>query len=93
MLATVLAAIFGIAIGVLTAIRQYSGLDYGVTFLTFLFFSLPVFWAAVLLKEYMAIGYNDWMKDPAFSPAEIIVVAVLLGFLMQVFLGGTLRRR
>ena len=56
LIATVIAAILGIAIGVLTAVRQYSGLDYIVTFLTFLFFSLPVFWAAVLLKEYLAIG-------------------------------------
>src|SRR5690606_31448955 len=63
-LATVIAAVLGIAIGVLTAIRQYSGLDYIVTFLTFLFFSLPVFWAAVLLKEYLAISYNDWLADP-----------------------------
>ncbi len=92
-LATVLAAIFGIAIGVLSAIRQYSGLDYGVTFLTFLFFSLPVFWAAVMLKEYMAIGYNDWIKDPSFSTVQIIVVALLFGFLMQVFLAGNLQRR
>ncbi|KAA0974745.1 ABC transporter permease [Paeniglutamicibacter gangotriensis] len=91
--ATVLAAVIGIAIGVLTAIRQYSGLDYGVTFLTFLFFSLPVFWAAVMLKEYMAIGYNDWMKEPSFSTTQIIIVALLFGFLMQVFLAGTMRRR
>jgi peptide/nickel transport system permease protein len=93
LLATVLAAVLGIAIGVLTAVRQYSGLDYGVTFLTFLFFSLPVFWAAVLLKEYLAIGYNDWMKDPAFSPLQIIVIALIVGFLMQVFLAGTIKRR
>lgn len=93
LLATVLAAILGIAIGVLTAVRQYSGLDYGVTFATFLFFSLPVFWAAVLLKEYLAIGYNDWMRDPAFSPVEIAAIALLVGFLMQVFLGGPIKRR
>ena len=92
-LATVLAAIFGIAIGVLTAVRQYSGLDYGVTFLTFLFFSLPVFWAAVMLKEYMAIGYNNWIKEPSITPLQTIVVAVLFGFLMQVFLGGSVKRR
>ncbi len=92
-LATVLAAIFGIAIGVLTAVRQYSGLDYGVTFLTFLFFSLPVFWAAVMLKEYMAIGYNNWIKEPSFTPLQTIVAAVLFGFLMQVFLAGSVKRR
>lgn len=92
-LATVLAAIFGIAIGVLTAVRQYSGLDYGVTFLTFLFFSLPVFWAAVMLKEYMAIGYNNWIREPAFSPLQTLVTALAFGFLMQVFLSGSLKRR
>lgn len=92
-LATVLAAVFGIAIGVLTAVRQYSGLDYGVTFLTFLFFSLPVFWAAVMFKEYLAIGYNDWIKEPGFSTLQIIVIALVFGFLMQVFLAGSTKRR
>ena len=92
-LATVLAAVFGIAIGVLTAVRQYSGLDYGVTFLTFLFFSLPVFWAAVMLKEYMAIGYNNWIKEPSFTPLQTVFIAVLFGFLMQVFLAGSVKRR
>ncbi|WP_261163848.1 ABC transporter permease [Microbacterium sp. Marseille-Q6965] len=92
-LATLIALIVGIAIGVLTAVRQYSGLDYSVTFLTFLFFSLPVFWAAVLFKEYLAIGYNDWLRDPQFSPLQIALIAIVAGFLMQVFLAGSMRRR
>ncbi|GER21782.1 hypothetical protein NCCP1664_02790 [Zafaria cholistanensis] len=92
-LATVLAAVLGIAVGVLTAVRQYSGLDYSVTFLTFLFFSLPVFWAAVLLKEYLAIGYNDWIANPAFTPAQTAVSALLFGFVMQVVLAGSRTRR
>ncbi|MCO1338738.1 ABC transporter permease [Kocuria polaris] len=93
LLATLLALVFGVAIGILTAIRQYSGLDYGVTFATFLFFSLPVFWAAVLLKEYLAIGYNNWVREPDFSLLQIAVAALIVGFLMQVFLAGSLRRR
>ncbi|MFC3398021.1 ABC transporter permease [Microbacterium amylolyticum] len=92
-LATFIAIVVGIAIGILTAVRQYSGLDYTVSFLTFLFFSLPVFWAAVLLKEYLAIGYNNWMRDPSFSPLQVGVIAVIAGFLMQVILAGSLRRR
>lgn len=92
-LATVLALIVGVAIGILTAIRQYSGLDYGVTFTTFVFFSLPVFWAAVLLKEYLAIGYNDWIAAPQLSPVQIVLIAIVAGFLLQVFLGGSWRRR
>lgn len=93
LLATILALIIGIAIGILTAVRQYSGLDYAVTFGTFLFFSLPVFWAAVLLKEYLAIGFNNWLQDPGFTPVQIALVAVILGFLMQVLLAGSVKRR
>ena len=52
-------------IGITTALRQYSGYDYGVTFLSFLFFSLPIFWVAVLLKQYLAIGFNDFLAGPA----------------------------
>ena len=93
LLATILALIIGIAIGIITAIRQYSGLDYAVTFLTFLFFSLPVFWAAVLFKEYLAIGYNDWIRDPELTPIQIIVIAVVIGFVVQVLGGGSMKRR
>lgn len=92
-LATVVAAILGIAIGVLTAIRQYSGLDYLITFMTFLFFSLPVFWAAVLLKEYLAISYNDWLADPQISLGTAIAIGVVIGLLLQMLLGGSPKRR
>lgn len=92
-LATVLAIIIGIAVGIVTAIRQYAGLDYAVTFLTFLFFSLPVFWAAVLLKEYMAIGFNDWIADPEYSPVAIAIVAIVAAVIMQAVLAGDIKRR
>ncbi|WP_369371428.1 ABC transporter permease [Promicromonospora sp. Populi] len=92
-LATVLAIVVGIALGILTAIRQYSGFDYTITFSAFLFFSLPVFWAATLLKEYAAIQYNNWIVVGQYAPLTIVVVALLAGFLLQAVLGGTRRRR
>jgi len=92
-LATVIAMLLGVAIGILTAIRQYSGMDYAVTFLTFLFFSLPVFWAAVLLKEYLAIGFNDWIADPGFSWPAVLLAAAVLGIALQAALAGSARRR
>lgn len=92
-LATVLAIIIGIAVGILTAIRQYSGLDYGVTFLTFLFFSLPVFWAAVLLKEYLAIRFNNWIAAPHFSIGAIAATAIIGAIILVAILGGSLKRR
>jgi peptide/nickel transport system permease protein len=61
--ATIFAIILGIAIGVITALRQYSRFDYSMTFVAFLLFSLPVFWVAVLLKEYMAIQFNNFIQS------------------------------
>ena len=60
-LATVLAMILGIAVGVISALRQYTGFDYGMIFVSFLLYSLPSFWVAVLLKQWGAIGFNDYL--------------------------------
>lgn len=40
--------ILAVAVGMASAIKQYSWLDYGATFLSFLFFSIPSFWLALL---------------------------------------------
>src|ERR1700743_1383748 len=60
----ILAIIFGVLIGITSALRQYSGYDYTVTFLAFLFFSLPSFFVAVILKAYVGIAYNNFLQDP-----------------------------
>ena len=80
-IATIVAVILGIVVGITTALRQYSGYDYGVTFISFLFFSLPIFWVAVLLKQYVAIGFNDFLADPQISYAVIPIVAVISGLI------------
>ncbi|MEN9749548.1 MAG: hypothetical protein RL149_626 [Actinomycetota bacterium] len=86
---TVLAIVLGITIGLITAIRQYSRFDYTMTFISFLLFSLPVFWVAVLLKEYMAIGFNDFLVDPTVTLPWLIVLSLLTGFAVSGILGGT----
>lgn len=92
-IATLLAIVIGITVGILSAIRQYSGFDYAVTFFAFLFFSLPVFWAAVLLKEFGAIRFNAWIREPDLSPLAIVLISIGIGFLLQFVLGGTPKRR
>ncbi|MDO4241496.1 MAG: ABC transporter permease, partial [Microbacteriaceae bacterium] len=91
--ATILAIIIGVAVGIITAIRQYSGLDYAVTFGTFLFFSLPTFWAAVMLKVFLGIGMNKWIEEPTYDYAVISVVALLIALAMQAVMAGSLLRR
>lgn len=86
--ATLLAIIFGVAIGMSTALRQYSGFDYTVTFMSFLFFSLPAFWVAVLLKLYVAIGFNNFLVDPTIGPVAIVVLSLASGFLWMNVIGG-----
>ncbi|UTT62859.1 ABC transporter permease [Microcella humidisoli] len=93
-IATVVAIILGLIVGITTALRQYSGYDYTVTFISFLFFSLPIFWVAVLLKQFVAIGFNDFLEDNPQLPAWLIVIATILaGLLWASIIPGTLRRK
>lgn len=91
--ATILSIVIGIALGIVSALRQYSPLDYGVTFMAFLFFSLPVFWVAVLLKEFGAIRFNDFLRDPTFSTFTIVFVGIVVGLALYGASYGDPRKR
>ncbi|ASN52491.1 ABC transporter permease [Sinomonas sp. R1AF57] len=91
--AAVLAILVGVALGVVTALRQHSALDYGVTFMAFLFFSLPIFWVAVLLKEYGAIGFNDFLADPEIPWQVSAGLGALAALSVGGVVGGRPRRR
>jgi peptide/nickel transport system permease protein len=56
--AMLLAVILAIVAGVVSAVKQYSKVDYTFTFFGFLALSIPTFWFAILLKE-AAIKYNQ----------------------------------
>jgi peptide/nickel transport system permease protein len=93
-IATIVAIVLGLVVGITTALRQYSGYDYSVTFISFLFFSLPIFWVAVLLKQYIAIGLNDFLQDGAQVPWWLVAVAaVVSGLLWASIIPGSLRRK
>lgn len=67
LISSILAMILGLAVGVISAVRQYSAFDYSATFISFLFFAMPVFWFAVLLKEFGAIKLNGWISNWGFK--------------------------
>ena len=92
-LATILSIIVGITIGMTTALRQYSGYDYTVTFFAFVFYSLPIFWVAVLLKEFGAIRFNQFLDDPVLSPLATILISLGLGLVIAGIVGGGLKTR
>ncbi len=89
--ATVLAAVLGIMIGIVTALRQYSRFDYSMTFVAFLLFSLPVFWVAVLLKEYLAISFNNFLVDPQIPVNWIVGIGLISGLFWASVIGGSRR--
>ena len=59
-LAEAIALMLGIAVGILSAVRQYSGFDYTFTTLSFLGLAMPVFWLALLLQILFVDIYLKW---------------------------------
>jgi peptide/nickel transport system permease protein len=55
-----LAILLGIAVGIFSAIRQYSVFDYLFTTVSFLGYAMPVFWFALLLQILFVDIYLKW---------------------------------
>ena len=90
--ATFVSIMLGLLVGVISAVRQYTAFDYGATFFAFLFYAMPVFWFAVLLKEFGAIKLNDWLANVSFSWIGLSAVA-FVGLAVGLFLGNIGERR
>lgn len=91
--ATVLAIIVGITIGIVSALRQYTTFDLVVTFFSFLLYSLPSFWVGILLKEWVAIGFNDFLRHPVVGVGWIIGISLVIALIWVGLIGGDKRRR
>ena len=91
-LSVFLAIFFGIALGIISALRQYSRFDYAMTFIAFLLFSLPIFWVAVLLKEYLAISFNNFLLNGTISPTWILCASIVSGIFWAAVISGTRKR-
>ncbi|MSW99292.1 MAG: hypothetical protein F2815_05390, partial [Actinobacteria bacterium] len=88
LLATIIAIILGLAFGIVSALRQYSRFDYGMTFVAFLMYSLPIFWVAVLLKQYLAISFNDFLDQVTIQPGWIIALSLVSGIFWASLISG-----
>jgi glutathione transport system permease protein len=55
-----LAILLGVAVGIFSAIRQYSVFDYAFTTVSFLGFAMPTFWLALLLQILFVDIYLKW---------------------------------
>ncbi len=57
--AMVLSILLAIIVGVYTAVRKNKISDYVATIISYMLIALPIFWFAVLLKEFVAIRFNE----------------------------------
>ena len=55
--AMVIATLFGIAAGVISAVRQYSILDYSSMFLALVGVSMPIFWLGLMLIYLLSVKF------------------------------------
>ena len=84
--ASIMSVLLGVLVGIIGAIRQYTAFDYVMTFLAFLFFSIPAAVLAGFLKEWGAIKMNPWLREPSMSTGILIGLAVfglIAGFLVM----------
>jgi peptide/nickel transport system permease protein len=58
--AELLAILLGVAVGIFSAIRQYSPFDYIFTAFSFLGYAMPTFWLALLLQIVFVDIYLKW---------------------------------
>ena len=58
--AIIISVIIGTAIGVYSALRQYSVFDYTATTVSFIGFATPVFWLALMLQVLVVNIYLKW---------------------------------
>ncbi|THF86720.1 ABC transporter permease [Deinococcus sp. KSM4-11] len=54
----VLSLLIALPLGIVSAVRRYSGVDYVITFLSFLGVSMPVFWLALMLQLLFAVQWR-----------------------------------
>lgn len=59
-LSLVISFVLGVAIGIYSAVRQYSVFDYFFTTFSFLGFAMPTFWLALLLQIAFTDIYLHW---------------------------------
>lgn len=94
--AMLIASLLGVTAGVISAVRRYSRLDYGITAVALFGVSMPSFWFGILLILTFSLwlgwlpasGYVPFSRDPLEHFQRLLMPGVALGL----FLAGSLAR-
>jgi peptide/nickel transport system permease protein len=99
LLSTVFALVIAIPIGVISAVKQDSGIDYALRLLTVGWLSIPGFWLGTMLVVFPAkwwgysppVGYVDIWDDPLKNLEQLYLPAIALGLALSASLARVTR--
>lgn len=85
-MAKILSIILGVPIGIISAVRQNSWMDYSLRFLSIFFLAAPSFWIALLAIFVGAfwfnwlppLGYHPIWEDPMANLTQLLVPTLVL---------------
>jgi peptide/nickel transport system permease protein len=90
MLATeVVILVFSLVLGIYSALRQYSLMDQTFTALSFIGYSMPIFWLALMLIYFFAVRFKSWGLPYLPTGGVYTLSLVELGEKPSRFLGVT----
>jgi peptide/nickel transport system permease protein len=75
---TVISLLIALPIGIISAVRQYSRLDYAVTTFSFFGISMPVFWFGLLTIILFGVKFQEWGL-PFFPTGDVFTTRVISG--------------
>ena len=98
-LATLLASVVAVPLGVVSAIRQDTLGDYAARLITIAGIALPNFWVAIMLIFLLVmwfnwlppLGYANLWEKPAINLQQLIFPAIALGFSNMAFIARVTR--
>ena len=80
---TLLSLLIAIPIGIISAVRQYSRLDYAVTTFSFFGIAMPVFWFGLLMIILFGLKFQQWGL-PYFPTGDVFTTRVTPGSIQAV---------
>lgn len=80
---TVISLVIAIPIGIISAVRQYSKLDYAVTTFSFFGIAMPVFWFGLLMVMLFTLQFQEWGL-PYFPSGDVFTTRVTPGSIQDV---------
>lgn len=80
---TVISLLIAIPIGIVSAVKQYSALDYTVTTFSFFGTAMPVFWFGLLMIILFSLKFQEWGL-PYFPTGDVFTTRVTPGSIQDV---------